>query len=185
MKLYESVICTPKGEAVKQKSMMSKRSVVLAACLLFSALLLGGVVMTKATFAQAAIGGIARGSEDQCSLSTLNGRYVFAIDGVQVMKSDRVPFTVAGLEIFDGHGHLRGVISQSVNGNISRHIRFTGTYTVTQDCFSTETLMVAGATLHFDQFTVSDGSVFSFVETDPGVVTAGYDTRGTGQRVGN
>ena len=186
MKLHPRATCIAKGKVVlKRKSMMTKRSVVLAACLSFCVLLLSSFVIAKTTFAQATTTRGARGSEAQCSNSTLNGRYVFTVAGFQITKRDQVPFAVAGTEVFDGHGNLRGVISQSMNGTITRHVSITGTYTVNHDCTITETVTVPGAVLHFDQFTTNDGSVFTFIETDPGIVASGFETRGTGQRVGN
>ena len=185
MKLHPRAICIAKGKEVVKRNCMMKRSVVLAACLLFCALLLGSFVMAKTTFAQATTTRGARGSEAQCSASTLNGRYVFSVAGSQGTGRNRVPFAVAGTEVFDGHGNLRGVISQSMNGTITRHVSITGTYAVNHDCTMTETVTVPGAVLHFDQFTTNDGSVFTFIETDPGIVASGFETQGTGQRVGN
>jgi hypothetical protein len=114
-------------------------------------------------------------------LATLKGTYVFALDGVLIVGSDRVPTAFAGLGMFDGHGHVHGVFSQSVNGKIMRLNRYTGTYTVKSDCTATETDRdVTGAVFHFDEFTAPDGSLFAFVETDSGVVTSGVESRGTG-----
>jgi hypothetical protein len=36
---------------------------------------------------------------------------------------------------------------------------------------------------HFDQFIAPDGSLFTFVQTNPGVVTAAFELRGTVKRV--
>jgi hypothetical protein len=118
-------------------------------------------------------------------LATLNGTYVFAFDGVQIVGRDRVPTAFAGLGTFDSRGHVHGVFSQSVNGKITHLNRYTGTYTVKPDCTVTETdTDVTGAVFHFDEFAAPDGSLFAFVETDPGVVTSGYESRGMGKRVG-
>ena len=114
-----------------------------------------------------------------CSLATMNGRYLFAGDGFQIIGGKRVPLAYAGFDLFDGHGHLQGTVSQSVNGKII-HIRFPGTYTVRPDCVVTETDFVQGAILHFDDFSLPDGSKFTFIETDPGFVTSAVATRKTG-----
>jgi hypothetical protein len=38
---------------------------------------------------------------------------------------------------------------------------------------------------HFDQFIAPDGSLFTFVQTNPGVVAAGFEPQGTAKRVGD
>jgi hypothetical protein len=169
------------------EAMMNRRIAMLTTCLLFGVLLLGGFMTLRSASAQSTTQarGAAKESETQCSLSTLNGRYVFALDGFQIVGSDRVPFAFAGFSVFNGRGHVQGVFSQSVNGKITSHIHFTGTYTVSPNCIVTETDNAAGVTFHFDEFTTPDGRLLTFVQTDPGIVTSGVETRETSQRVGN
>ncbi|HEU5230378.1 MAG TPA: hypothetical protein VFU49_21340 [Ktedonobacteraceae bacterium] len=161
-----------------------RRLVILTACLLSSVLLLGGVMTLGTAFAQSTTlaSGASKETAAKCSLATLNGRYVASFDGFLVMGSNRVPFAGAGFLIFDGHGHGHdGVLSQSVNGKIMSQIRFTGTYTVTPDCVVTLTnTTTTGVTSHFDLFTTPDGNRATFVQTDPGVVMSGVQTRGAG-----
>jgi hypothetical protein len=174
------------GEVVlKGKTVVTRHPVISVACLLISALLLGGVTMAKTTFAQSTAGKNAMGSQTQCSLSTLKGRYVFSFDGVRVVGSNQVPFAGAGFSIFDGQGHVHGIATQSVNGRILSRLPFAATYTISPDCVVIETFMIARTTLHFDEFTTPDGSVLTFVETDPGVVTSSFAMQGKSQRIEN
>jgi hypothetical protein len=172
---------------MERKTMMKTRLVILTSCLLSSCLLFGGIMTLRTAFAKSTTpaGETTREAEAKCSLATLNGKYVVNFNGFQIVGSKQVPFAIAGFETFDGRGHAQGVISQSVNGKITSHIPFTGTYTITPDCFVTETDIVAGTTLHFDEFTTPDGRKITFVETDPGVVASGVETRGTSQQNGN
>jgi len=164
---------------MKRVIMMTRRPTIFVACLLIGALLLGGIIMAKTTFAQST----ARGSQTQCSVSTLKGRYVFSFDGVRVVGSSQVPFAGAGFSIFDGNGHVHGIATQSVNGQILSRLPFTATYTISPDCIVTETFMIAGTTLHFDEFATPDGSALTFVETDPGVVTSSFAIQGKSQHI--
>jgi hypothetical protein len=128
--------------------------------------------------------GYAKEEDDagaKCSEATLDGRYLFAYDGVEVQGNDQVPFAVAGYQVFDGNGTQRGVSSFSVNGEITRKEPFSGTYTVKVDC--TGTITADGT--HSDVFIAPDGSMFTWVYSDPGLVAAGFELRGTAKRVGD
>jgi len=118
-----------------------------------------------------------------CSLATLQGTYLYAYDGLQLTDNGQVPFAVAGYDVFEGDGNIPGVASFSVNGEITRNVRAAGTYTVTADCTGTSTYPDLDE--HFDLFIAPDGSMFTFISTDPGVVAAGFELRGTAKRVGN
>jgi hypothetical protein len=110
---------------------------------------------------------------DHCSLGTLKGRYIFSDTGFTIIGSKQIPFADAGQETYDGNGHVRGVSTQSINGKISRLVNYSGTYTVNSQCIGTYTVTdTTGFTTHFDQFIASDGSKLTYVETDPGMVSA-------------
>ena len=117
----------------------------------------------------------------KCSVATLHGRYLFAYDGFEIQGKDQVPIAAAGHQVFDGNGKQRGVSSISFNGEIIRKHPFSGTYTVKADCTGTTT--TPGS--HSDLFIAPDGSMFTWVYTDPGVVAAGSELRGTAERVGD
>jgi hypothetical protein len=122
-------------------------------------------------------------SKKTCSVATLRGTYLFAVDGIAVSGSDHLPFAAAGYEVYDGAGKVSIVISLSQNGEITRNLRVSGTYTVNRDCTSTSTLPEVNE--HFDMFVAPDGSMFTFVQTDPGTVFSGSEMRGTAKRVGD
>ena len=82
-------------------------------------------------------GGGNRGdAQTTCSLATLNGRYIFAYDGFNVMgptQADRVPFASAGHETYSGDGAVNGFSTTNSNGVVSA-AAYAGTYTVDPDC---------------------------------------------------
>jgi Tfp pilus assembly protein PilW len=115
----------------------------------------------------------------RCSEATLEGRYLFAYNGYGIKGNDKVPFAVAGYQVFNGNGTQRGVSSFSDKGEVTRNEPVSGTYTVKEDCTGTTT--TDGS--HSDLFIAPDGSMFTWVYTDPGVVAAGFSLRGTAKRV--
>lgn len=110
-----------------------------------------------------------------CALGSLNGRYVFAVEG----RFGETRVTQAGFEVYYGDGTMEGVYSKSENGAISRNIPYTGTYTVNSDCTGTLTTTDIGSGLigHFDQFLGPKGDEFSWIQTDPGTGLAGFERR--------
>jgi hypothetical protein len=130
--------------------------------------------------------GYAQGAEDDskttCSEATLHGTYLFAYDGVEIKEDHHTPFAVAGYEVYDGKGKVKAVSSSSTGGEISSNNTTSGTYTVNQDC--TGTVSYTDGT-HYDQFIAPNGSLFTFVQTDPGVVASGFEPQGTAKRVGD
>ena len=124
-------------------------------------------------------------SRAKCSKATLKGTYLFAQNGVEIKGNDQRPFALAGFDVFDGNGEVKGVDSGNFNGEVFRNDRFTGTYTVKANCTGTVTFRgVGGATTHGDIFIAPDGSMFAFVGTDPESVGASIDEQVTAKRVG-
>ena len=120
-------------------------------------------------------------SRAKCSKATLHGTYPFAFDGVEIKgNNDQLPFAIAGYGVFDGNGKEKSVVSSNFNGEVSRKEPISGTYTVKGDC--TGTLTFADGS-QIDMFIAPDGSMFTWVYTDPGVVAAGFELRGTAKRV--
>ena len=146
-------------------------------------LVIGAGVLTVGT-------GYAK-DEDQtagakCSEATLDGTYLFAFDGVEIKGNDQRPFALAGYDVFDGNGEVKGVASGNFNGETFRNERSSGTYTVKADCTGTVTFTEGTAAgTHYDLFIALDGSTYTFVQTNPPeFVTAGFELRGTAKRVG-
>ena len=122
-------------------------------------------------------------SRAKCSKATLKGTYLFAQNGVEIKGDDQRPFALAGYDVFDGNGEVKGVDSGNFNGEVFRNDRFTGTYTVKANCTGALTIR-DGAATHGDIFIAPDGSKFAFVRTNPEDVAAGIDEQVTAKRVG-
>ena len=123
-------------------------------------------------------------SKAKCSEATLKGTYLFAQNGVEIKgNSDQRPFAIAGYDVFDGNGKVRGASSGNFNGEVFRNDRFSGTYSVKANCTGTVTFK-DGAATQGDVFIAPDGSKFAFVRTDPEFVSAGIDPQVTAKRVG-
>ena len=122
-------------------------------------------------------------SRAKCSEATLKGTYLFAENGVEIKGNDQRSFALAGYDVFDGQGEVKGVNSGNFNGEVFRKDPFTGTYTVKANCTGTVTFR-DGDTIHGDIFIAPDGSKFAFVRTDPEDFSAGIDEQVTAKRVG-
>jgi hypothetical protein len=119
----------------------------------------------------------------KCSEATLDGTYLFAEDGVILTGNDQTPFALAGYEVYNGNGKVRGVQSGNFGGEVSRKERFTGTYTVNADCTATVTY-TNGEPFRYDLFVAPDGSKFTLVQVSPSEwVTSAFEVRGTAKRV--
>jgi hypothetical protein len=118
----------------------------------------------------------------KCSEATLDGTYLFAEDGFILTDNDQVPFALAGYQVYNGNGEVRGVQSGNFGGEVFRKEPFTGTYTVKADC--TATVTYAGGDEQFDLFVAPDGSKFTLVQVKPSdLVTSGFEVRSTAKRV--
>jgi hypothetical protein len=122
-------------------------------------------------------------SRAKCSEATLEGTYLFAQNGVEIKGNEQRPFALAGYDVFDGQGEVKGVDSGNFNGEVFRKDPFTGTYTVKANCTGTVTFR-DGAAIHGDIFIAPDGSKFAFVRTDPEFVGASIDEQVSAKRVG-
>jgi hypothetical protein len=118
----------------------------------------------------------------KCSKATLDGRYLVAYQGIAIRGNNQIPFAVAGYEVYNGNGKVKGVYSFNVNGQTFRNETVSGTYTVKADCTSTATFTDG---TRYDQFIAPDGSKFTFVQTKPSEdVAAAFEPRATAKRVG-
>jgi hypothetical protein len=147
--------------------MRRRRSWILGVGLLVA---LGGVSLAGERAPQA-------GDVLGCSLATLRGTYIFAYEGFNIENGTPIPVAFAGQEVYDGDGTMTGVYSASTNGQITRNVPYTGTYTVNADCTGTLTTTEEIGTFHYDQFVGPTGDEFSWVATDPGIVAAGFERR--------
>jgi hypothetical protein len=122
-------------------------------------------------------------SRAKCSEATLKGRYLFAQNGVEIKGDEQRPFAIAGYDVFDGNGEVKGLASGNFNGEVFRNESGSGTYTVKANCTGTVTFR-DGAAIHGDMFIAPDGSKFAFVRTNPEFVGASIDEQVTAKRVG-
>lgn len=108
-----------------------------------------------------------------CSLATLRGDYLFAQDGLDNGK----PLAASGRETYDGNGHVKGISTVSANGTITRG-SYTATYTMKPDCSGWLTITDSAKKVHhYDFFTVPSGDEVTWIQTDPGSVSAGWQRR--------
>src|SRR5215212_2946263 len=117
----------------------------------------------------------------KCSEATLHGTYLFAQNGVEIKGNDQRPFAIAGYDVFDGNGKVKGVASGNFNGQTFRNESGSGTYSVKANCTGTFTFTNG---TRYDLFIAPDGSIFTFVRTNPEFVSSGFELRGTAKRVG-
>jgi hypothetical protein len=120
-------------------------------------------------------------SRAKCSEATLKGTYLFAQNGVEIKGNEQRPFAIAGYDVFDGNGEVKGLASANFNGQTFRNEPLPGRYSVKGDC--TGTLTFTNGT-RYDTFIAPDGSKFAFVRTNPEFVTSGFEQRGSAKRVG-
>ena len=95
-----------------------------------------------------------------CDVGTLHGTYLGANDGTVTGGSYKGPFAAAEFQWFDGNGNTGGVFSANYSRNITRKVKFSGTYTVDTDC--TGTVRLTDGT-RYDLFIDPDGSMFAWV----------------------
>ena len=88
------------------------------------------------------------------------------------------PATANGTITFDGKGFSTNTFSASINGVIQRGGTVVGPYTVNPDC--TGTLSQSDGS-HYDFVVLPNGSRFSWIETDPGIVWSGESVRFTNE----
>jgi hypothetical protein len=114
-----------------------------------------------------------------CSNATLKGTYLFTNDGWQIDADGvRKPFAFSGIEIYNGDGTMRGIYSGSVDGVVSQMVGYTGTSTIHPNCTGEQTFTEdTGVVTHNDIFVAPSGEEFTFISTDPGIVSAGSERR--------
>ena len=117
----------------------------------------------------------------KCSEATLKGTYLFAQNGVEIKGNEQRPFAIAGYDVFDGNGEVKGLASANFNGKTFRNEPGSGTYSVKANCTGTFTFTNG---TRYDMFIAPDGSMFTFVRTNPEIVSSGFELRGSAKRVG-
>lgn len=135
------------------------------------------LVLTGWTSAAHAAGS-ASSSPAPCNKGTLDGRYIYSGEGSQVSAGTSAPSAFAGSERYNGAGAVNGIDTSSSNGVISPASAYTGTYNVAANCTGKLTINIApGVVLHFDIYVAPSGETFTYVQTDPGSVSATMEQR--------
>jgi hypothetical protein len=106
-----------------------------------------------------------------CSVSTLQGRYIFFGRGFIEPLAPNVQRIHAGYYVFDGVGVVSGKETSSRGGRIAREQALQGSYTLGADCAGTITitsLFDPKLQTHYDVFVSEDGRKARLIRTDPG-----------------
>jgi hypothetical protein len=122
-----------------------------------------------------------KASRAKCSEATLHRTYLFAQNGVEIKGDEQRPFALAGYDVFDANGEVKGLASANFDGQTFRNESLSGTYSVKANCTGTFTFRDGR---RYDMFIAPDGSMFTFVRTNPEIVSSGFEVRGGAKRVG-
>lgn len=114
----------------------------------------------------------------RCSDATLNGTYTYAYGGSLVTGGVSAPVATSGFDHFNGAGTSKGVTTFVDNGVVeNNNTPDTSTYTVHHNCTGTIVFNIAGSIANFNIYLSPSGRSFSIIETDPGAVETGTETR--------
>ena len=120
----------------------------------------------------------ATGRNPSCRNATLKGTYIFYNDGWVVSGGGRKPFSIAGVDHFNGKGAGHGVTTFDVNGKVlNANTPETSTNPIKADCIAKIVYDTAGSIGHFNVYVGPSGHLVSLVETDPGSVGGGTESR--------
>ena len=134
-------------------------------------------VLTLVGTASAASPPAAR-ARHSCRDASLKGTYIYYNDGWLVFRHRREPFSIAGIDHFNGAGAGHGVTTFDVNGKVvNANSHETSTYTIKADCIGKIVFDTAGSIGHFNVYMGPSGHLVSLVETDPGSVGGGTESR--------
>ncbi|MGE5765406.1 MAG: hypothetical protein ACM3ZF_16520 [Mycobacterium leprae] len=152
---------------------VSKRNLVVVA--VAAVVILGGILAVAQFGSSVRAHAVSAREPARCSVATLKGTYVWSAHGeVPGTRGAKRPFAVSGVQVFDARGHAHGFYSQSMDGKISRRVRFTAKYALHGDCTGTyRATDPTGNVRQSDLYSVPSGIEVGFVATDPGVVLSG------------
>ena len=112
--------------------------------------------------------------ENDCSVATLFGEYLFTGRADSPEHKVGFPRVFAGVYTFDGEGSMSGVATQSFGGEIEAKRVVTAKYTLESDCTGTITFPAtpprAPQPQHFAIYISRDGNDGNFVRVDDGAI---------------
>ena len=116
-------------------------------------------------------------ADNTCSAQTLNGAYTYTLRGGYIgdQYGDVFDFAAAGRLVADGNGGFSGAETVSQGESISRANKFTGTYTVNDDCTGTMIFRNSQGNLlaNMDIVITNNAKEIELIETDNGTDIAG------------
>ena len=152
-----------------------RRNVVLTSAAVAASVAAG--VLTFVGTASAAAPQAARTSPS-CRDAALKGTYIYYNDGWLVSRGKKEPYSIAGVDHFNGAGAGHGVTTFDVNGKVvNANTPETSTYTIKADCIGKVVFDTAGSIGHFNMYVSPSGHLLSLVGTDPGSVGGGTESR--------
>jgi hypothetical protein len=120
----------------------------------------------------------AAGASRSCGRATLKGTYIFYNDSWSVVRGKKKPSAIAGADYFSGAGTGHSVTTFDLNGKVvDDNSPSTFTYTIKADCIGKVVFDTAGSIARFNMYVSPSGHFFSLIETDPGSVGGGLETR--------
>jgi len=112
-----------------------------------------------------------------CSLSSITGRYGFALTGWVGAGTTQVPLATSGNLTADGAGKLTGNGISVEGGTIYQLGGLTGTYTVNADCTGTAAIIPKTLpTVNVNLVIVAAGKQLVIIDTDNGSTITGTAT---------
>ena len=116
-------------------------------------------------------------AERTCSNESVEGQYALQARGLTEGLTHHT--ANLGRIMVDGHGHLSGSLTVSINGRIATAQALNGTYEVHADCSGTESFTIGSdPTARTASFVLANKArQIDFLETDEGTVFSGSATR--------
>ncbi len=152
-----------------------RRNVVLASVSVAAGVAAGVLALMGTASASAPH---AAGKRPPCGKATLKGTYIYYNDGWLVSRGRKEPFSIAGVDHFNGAGSGHGLTTFDVNGKVvNNDTPETSTYTIKADCVGKIRFDTAGSIGHFNVYVGPSGRLASLIETDPGSVGGGTESR--------
>ena len=116
-----------------------------------------------------------------CDVTTLNGPYAYSASGFftnGAFGAGRHIFSAAGRLTFDAQGHVSVKDTESVDGNVSRALTFSGAYTIGSDCTGTFSFFSpAAGSIAYDFTIAGTGNQLTFVAATNSMNVTGSATK--------
>jgi len=114
--------------------------------------------------------GYAQGKEQTCTVKTLKGRYLFALNSTLLPPAfgvtEPTPSFAAGFHIFNGDGTGADIVTFRLGGvTVLENSVAPISYTVNSDCTGSYTVQNGGPS--FGLFIAPDGESIAAISTDP------------------